>query len=157
MNQPLKAVEKPEHKFVFTVIPPEGCPSVWPIVHDMLLPAVERADGRWTMRHLLGALCLGHQTLWVAYDNQRKIVSALTTQIVSYPNCKMLAFQFLGGMDFDQWSDDMLLLLERYATGAGCDGIEAIARFGFWPMFKRHGYARSYVTYEKLFTKRKMK
>lgn len=101
------------------------------------------------MAALLGALCRGDQVLWEVID--QGVIAALTTQIVNYPHCRMVAIQFLGGTRFDEWSADTLMLIERYAKSNGCRGVEAVGRFGFWPFFKQQGYQRAYCTYQKIF------
>ena len=151
MKALFKLVEAIKHKDVFTLINPARCPDLWGEVYDLLKPAVDRSNGRWTMEHLFAAIYFRQQQLWVGYSKEHAINSVLTTQIVHYPNSKMLALQFLGGTDFNDWSDDRLSVLLRFAKDCGCNGIEAVARFGFWPMLKKHGFERSYVTYEFIF------
>ena len=141
-------ISKAEVEYRYTLVPMEHCTSIWKYVRDLLAPAVERSHGRWTMEYLLAALATGTQNLWVAYDDEGYLRAAMTTQIICYPNNKMLAVQFLGGDGFDEWGDGMLSTIEDYARTCGCDGIESCARFGFWPFFKRRGYDRSYATYE---------
>jgi hypothetical protein len=101
------------------------------------------------MANLLGALCMGDQTLWVCFNQADKIVAALTTQIVNYPSRRLLAIQFLGGMSMQAWADDWLEMLEQYAIDCGCDGIEAVARSGFWKYVKNKGFNRNSVFYLK--------
>jgi hypothetical protein len=48
------------------------------------------------------------------------------------------------------WNNPLLDELERYAEDCQCHGVEAAARFGFWPFFKGRGYGRSYCLYEKM-------
>jgi len=62
----------------------------------------------------------------------------------------MLAFQFLGGEDFDGWYPDMLKILEAFALDGGCDGVEGTARFGFWKWLEKDGFDKSYAVYEKV-------
>lgn len=133
------------------MVPPEFCPTEWSNVHDLLQPAIERSGGRWTMSDLLLALCTANQQLWITKEGD-EIVAAMTTQIVDYPSKRMLAVQFLGGRDFDEWSNDLLSLLERFAIDMSCHGIEAVGRFGFWPFFKGRGYKKSYCTYQRDFS-----
>jgi hypothetical protein len=135
-------------------VPAEYIPLEWINVYKLLQPAVERSGGRWTMDSLLLALCVGDQVLWVSRDENKVIASALTTQIVNYPNKRILAFQFLGGKGFDKWSDNMLSRMEQYAKDTDCDGMEAVGRFGFWPFFKKRGYERAYCTYQKMFQRK---
>ena len=134
-----------------TIVNPSRLPQLWGDVYDLLKPAVDRSDGRWTMEHLFSALYSGQQQLWVGRDEDHKINCVMTTQIVHYPNSKILAFQFLGGEDFNDWSHDRLSTLMGFAKDCGFAGIEAVARFGFWPMLKKRGFTRAYVTYELMF------
>lgn len=146
MNEPaLSIVESYQHMMV----PTSFCPTEWPNVHDILEPVVERSGGRWTMADLLLALCMGDQQLWITKDANGEIVAALTSQIVDYPSKRMLAVQFLGGKQFDDWSHDLLSMLEAFAKDAGCHGVEAVGRFGFWPFFKSRDYKKSYCTYQR--------
>jgi hypothetical protein len=130
------------------LVRPDGIPAEWPLIDDLLTPAVERSNGRWSMPALLHSLCLGDHHLWIVRE-QNKPVAAAATQFVDYPHQRMLSVQFLGGTGFDEWGDQLLDTFERFGRDAGCNGLEAVARFGFWPFFKKHGYARSYCTYEK--------
>ncbi len=144
----MSAVINMEPRYKVTHVPCEHVPMEWGRVYDLLAPAVKRSGGRWTMGDLLSALCTNNQSLWIAYDDER-IVGAMTTQIVTYPNKKMLAFPFIGGTEFSEWWDDMWNLMEQVASDCDCDGIEAVARFGFWPFLKTKGIKKSYITYEK--------
>lgn len=138
-------------EYTFTLVPTGHVPYLWATAADLLRPAVERSHGRWTMDNLFSALYAGHQQLWVGYIEKDDIKFAITTEVADYPNARYLAIHFLGGTDFNSWSDDMLAMLERFAKDQSCCGVEAVARFGFWPLFKRRGYQRSYVTYELFF------
>ena len=140
---------KPDKTYTISMVRPEQCFMVWKKVREWLAPAVERSHGRWTMEHLFAALCLGQQNLWIAYDAEGHIDGALTTQLVQYPNNSMVACQFLGGTNFDLWSSDMLDMIKHYAKDMGAQGVEAIARFGFWPFFKSEGFTRSYAVFEQ--------
>ena len=146
MKAALKSIEQSKR---IILVPSEYCPMEWSRVRDLLKPAVERSGERWTMTALLHALCIGDQHLWLALDKNNELMSAMTTQIVHYPNCRYLAFQFLGGKGFNKWSDDMLETMTDFAKDSGCAGIEAVGRFGFWPFFKKHGFERAYCTYQK--------
>lgn len=133
-----------------SLVPTEEVSRAWMTVRDMLEPAVVRSNGRWSMEHLYYALATGSQWLWVAYDDDWKVAGALTTQIIEYPGSKMMAFQFLGGDDFDGWFEPMLETLESCAKDMGCDGTEGTARFGFKPWLKGAGYNMTYAVYDKL-------
>lgn len=130
------------------LVPLEHASTAWNQARHCLEPAVDRAGGRWTMEHLCAAVIMGNTQLWVAFDDD-KVWGAVTTEIVRYPAKTMLSMHFLGGEGFDAWYSDMLDSLTQHAREAGCDGIEGIARFGFWEWLKDDGFRRTSAFYEK--------
>ena len=66
-----------------SLVPPEHAHSAWNDVRHYLEPAVETANGRWTMEHLCAAVCMGSTQLWVAFDEE-KIWGCLTTEVTQY-------------------------------------------------------------------------
>jgi len=134
---------------IIRAIPAKKILEIWPAVSSMLYPAVERSHGRWTMPSLLSVLKDGSQQLWIIYEENEPIKGVATTEILSYPNTKMLAIQWLGGKDLDTWGFSFLEIIEDFAKAAGCSGIEGIARKGFWKWMKEHGYEDAYTVYEK--------
>ena len=146
MNQPSNIVDmesvfspKKEIESVVNIslVAPDQVSFMWKKVREQLRPAVERSQGRWTLEHLLVALVSGQQNLWVAWDDFGNAKGCVTTQIVNYPNSQMLAMQYLGGKDFDEWYPNMLKNLESFALDSGCNGIEGTARFGFWKWLEK--------------------
>lgn len=131
-----------------SLVPSDHVMRIWSEVRDYLEPAVAVSKGRWTMEHLCGALTMGSAQLWIAFDDQ-KICGALTTEITQYPAKRVLSMHFLGGEDFDSWYEEMLCQITRYAKDMDCDGIEGVARFGFWKWLQRNGFEKSSAFYEK--------
>ena len=99
---------------------------------------------------MLAALVTGRQTLWVISLEDEEIVGALTTEIIRYPEKNMVMIHFLGGHGMDEWYQDMSDAISDYAAHTGCEGIECIARSGFWKWFKPDGFERTAVFYEKV-------
>ena len=108
-----------------------------------------KSKGRWNEESLLQSIKLGHQHLWLAFDEDHKIDGVGTTELVSYPAKRMLTIQFLGGDKFNDWVWDMLERFTDWAIDNNCDGIEATARMGFWKWLQQDGFERSYVVYER--------
>ena len=131
-----------------SLVPLEHAASAWNDVRHYLEPAVETANGRWTMEHLCASLTMGRTNLWIAFDDE-KIHGVMTTEVIQYPAKLMLAMHFLGGEDFDSWYSEMLRHITRYGKDMGCDGIEGVARFGFWKWLKDDGFEKSSAFYEK--------
>ena len=122
--------------------------TIWGEVRDYLEPAVATSRGRWTMEHLCAALAMGRSQLWIAFDEE-KIHGVLTTEVMQYPAKKVLAMHFLGGENFDLWYEELLSQISRYAKDMDCDGLEGVARFGFWKWLQRNGFEKSSAVYEK--------
>jgi len=131
-----------------SLVPLEHASTAWNQARHWLEPAIERCNGRWTMEHLCAAVMMGNTQLWVAFEDE-KIWGAVTTEVTRYPAKTMLSMHFLGGERFDDWYVDMLKNLSRYAKDAGCDGLEGVARFGFWKWLKQDDFVKSSVFYEK--------
>ena len=159
MNRPSNIVDmesvfspkKAESVSNITLIPPDQISFLWKKVREQLRPAVERSKGRWTLEHLMMVLVTGQQNLWIAWDENNNSMGCVTTQVISYPTSKMLAFQFLGGENFDLWYPNMLKTLESFAADSECEGVEGTARFGFWKWLEKDGFDKSYAVYEKVF------
>ena len=131
-----------------SLVPVDHVLSVWDDVRGYLEPAVATANGRWTMEHLCASLATGRTQLWIAFDDE-KIWGCLTTEVVQYPAKLVLAMHFLGGEEFDLWYSDLLQQISRYGKDLGCDGIEGVARFGFWKWLKQDGFEKTSAFYEK--------
>ena len=138
---------------IITAVPSDKILMLWEEVSPMLAPAVERSHGRWTMEFLLDALRSGQQQLWIVFEGEQPIKGVATTEILVYPNRKMLAIQYLGGKDLDTWGFSFLEIIEDFAKAAGCSGIEGTARKGFWKWMKEYDYKDAYIVYEKEISK----
>jgi len=139
--------EQPQH--TATMVPAAYCADCWPAVRGYLQPAVDLAHGRWTLPHILSALVLGQQSLWIIRDQQDSIVGALTVGVTRYPAKTMLTIHFLGGDGMNDWYDVMSNAMTDYARHRHCEGIECSARGGFWKWFKDDGFEKTAVFYEK--------
>ncbi len=132
-----------------TIAPANYLNALWPDVEEQLERAVIRSNGRWTMEVLFNVIANEQQQLWLAFDEEKNIDGVGTTEIVNYPNKKMLAVQFLGGDRFNDWVWEMLERFNKFAKETGCHGIEATARKGFWKWLSQDDFKQSYEVYEK--------
>jgi len=121
----------------------------WKRIRHHLIPAIERSGGRWSPEYVLASLALGEQLLWTVVDEDGDCLGACTTQVYSYPEKSMVCIHYLGGENFDAWYQDILKAITDYAKNNGCDGIECNARAGFWKFFKKDGFVKTAVCYEK--------
>jgi len=121
---------------------------MWKQVRDLLTPAIEQTHGRWKPEYVFSALIFGQQTLWVVLKDE-EIFAAFTTEILTYPERKMINVHYLGGNGFDQWYPLMRDEVIKFGRICGCDGVELNARFGFWKWLKHDGFKRASCFYEK--------
>jgi|TARA_R110000787_G_scaffold2286_3_gene9108 hypothetical protein len=126
--------------------------TLWDNVKNYLGPAVARSRGRWSIELLHEALLNERQNLWVAFDKEKSIDGVATTEFLIYPCKKMLSIEYLGGKNMTNWGWDMLDRLDSWGRDNKCDGIEAVARQGFWRWLKQDGFDRSYTVYEREIT-----
>ena len=131
------------------IVPTSYVNVLWSEVQDQLKRAVKRSNGRWTMEVLYEAMTTGKQQLWIALNKDNDVDGVATTEIIKYPNKKMLAIQFIGGNYMNDWAWDILEKFEEFAIEAECEGIEATARKGFWKWLSQDDFEQSYVVYEK--------
>ena len=125
--------------------------AIWNQVEPILGKSLLTAHGRYTMKSILREIVNFEQHLWIVFDDDKKIIAALTTRFVNYPDKRLLAGQFLGGEKIMQWRDSMLETLERWAKDNNCDGVEMTGRKGFTKVLAPHGWTPEYTVFEKMF------
>ena len=86
---------RPEVEYTISLVPPEHCSSVWKDVRKHLFRAVDMSGGRWSMEYVLATLVSNEQNLWIAYDQDKKIHGALTTQVFLIQQLECWLFIFL--------------------------------------------------------------
>ena len=132
-----------------TMVPPNYLNSLWPDVREQLARAIKRSHGRWNMEFLYASILNGNQQLWLSFDAENNIDGVGTTEILQYPEKRMIAVQFLGGDRVNDWVWDMLEKFKDFGRDNDCTGIEATARMGFWKWLEQDDFSRSYVVYER--------
>ena len=78
----------------------------------------------------------------------KEFKGAVVTNVIAYPQKKVLCMQFCGGEQLKDWKDQMLALLRRFAKDVGCESIESTARRGWAKIFQNDGYKAHWVTFE---------
>jgi hypothetical protein len=135
--------------FYVTRIKKEHAIQAWHRVKGFLKPAIKRSKGRWEPEYVLANLVNGRQELWAVTNEVHEVIGAITTEVIHYPEKRMLMIHFLGGEGMDRWYVDMSDAMSEHARQSGCTGIECIARSGFWKWFQNDGFEKTAVFYEK--------
>jgi hypothetical protein len=131
-----------------SAVPTEHLAVCWPSVEAFLDGAAKRTYGRYTVSNIYDRIEEDGYQLWVAFDEHSKIKGAVVTNILDYPQRKVLSMTYCGGENLSEWKDPMLDILRRYAADMGCDCIEAVARKGWAKVFRADGYKERWVTFE---------
>jgi hypothetical protein len=130
-----------------SMVPAQYLDQCWPKIEGYIEKAAEYTYGRFTASNIYDLVADGDYELWIAF-NGSDINGAVVTNVVTYPQRKLLCMQFCGGEDLVSWKDPMLALLRRFAKDIGCDGIESTARPGWAKIFQNDGFAAHWVTFE---------
>ena len=130
-----------------SLVPAEHVDGCWGKIEAFVEKAAKYTYGRYSAANIYDMVIDGDYQLWIAFTDN-KIKGAVITNVVTYPQRKLLCMQFCGGEDLKDWKEPMLALLRRFATDIGCDGIESTARPGWAKIFQNDGYAANWVTFE---------
>jgi len=90
--------------------------------------------------------------LWLVFNEDREIISVLTTEIIDYPRKTVCRIVTLGGKDLDIWVQDWLETIEAWALENDCVAMETVCRKGFIKKLERFGYENAYTVLVKELT-----
>jgi hypothetical protein len=130
-----------------SLVPTEYVDTCWNKVEGFIAKAAKYTYGRYTTGNIYDIVKEGDYQLWVAFDGET-FKGAVVTNIMNYPQKKILCMQFCGGEELKLWKQPMLDLLKRFARDLGCEGIESTGRPGWAKIFENDGYKATWVTYE---------
>jgi len=97
---------------------------------------------------------IGRYALWVVFDtHSQQPVGFFATEVVQYPQCKLLCIQHcvIDPHYMASVEPRMEELATDFAKNSGCVGIEFVGRPGWRKYSKENGYASHSVVYQKFF------
>lgn len=130
-----------------SLVPAQYVDTCWDKIEGFIAKAAKYTYGRYTVSNIYDIVKEGEYQLWVAFDKET-FKGAVVTNIMNYPQKKVLCMQFCGGEELKLWKQPMLDLLKRFARDLGCEGIESTGRPGWAKIFENDGYKATWVTYE---------
>jgi hypothetical protein len=111
-------------------------------------PLLEKAlSNTLSLQDTKQALLRGEMQLWIAYED--KIITAFITEIVDYPQRKVVRIILCGGDKLDSWVKDFLNLVEAWGKGCGAKSMEIVGRRGWVRALKKYGYNETNTVIEK--------
>jgi hypothetical protein len=137
-----------------SLIPHGQISYVLPKVLEHLNTSVKWARGRITLDDLVSFLVSGRNQLWVIFDKDTlDVYGQIVTEIVSYPQKKMLVIQYCAARTgtMEQIDAKVHETMHKFAKDTGCNGIEFVGRSGWSRQAKQNGYEVESVKYQKFF------
>lgn len=129
------------------MVPAEYLDTCWEKIEPFAKKAAKYTHGRFKAEDLYEMVLDGGHQLWVAYEGP-EFKGMVVTNIMNYPQRRLLCLGFCGGKELKSWKAPMLTLLRGFAKDMGCDSIEAYGRPGWANVFKNDGYQEKWVTFE---------
>lgn len=88
--------------------------------------------------------------LWLVAEGSR-VVGAITTEIVVYPQRKHCRIVTLGGSKAPEWTGLADTIVGNWAREQGCNAMEAFVRKGYVPVLAKYGFKLKYTAVVKEF------
>ena len=90
---------------ICTAVPREAIDIVWKDVEKMLAKSVDTSKGKYYIQDIYNDLTKGFYNLWLVIDNngKEKVIAAITTRLIEYPNRKAMALDWVGGKRMNEW------------------------------------------------------
>jgi len=133
-------------------IPSDRINEVW----EKCEPYIEMGNGKsrdeMSVMDIYARLSEARMQLWLIFDDDKEIISVLTTEIIEYPRKTTCRIVTLGGQDLDLWVEELLETLEEWALEKNCVAMETVCRKGFIKKLERFGYENAYTVLVKELT-----
>ena len=128
-------------------MPSEAVRHVWKDVEKVLKKSVATAQGKSETIDVLAGILTDIYVLWVVMDDDDSIVAAFTTRLLVYPQRKALALDFVGGTRMNEWNDQLIDTMRKYANELGCTHLEGYGRKAWGRSLKKYGFYPEYIAY----------
>ena len=127
------------------LLDPDDVECVWDKVEPILARVVSRSEGELETEDILDLVTEGRMQLWIVADD-KEIIAALVTQIITYPQKKVLRLVSLAGEDFNKFKH-FLDMVQSFAIRKGCTALELWGRKGWKKLLPE--WKSEYIVYTK--------
>ena len=127
------------------IVQPEDIAHIWEQVAPLLDRVKEHSEGEAEPDDFLEPLTHGDMQLWI-FTEESSLHSAMITQIIVYPQKKILRVISIAGSEFEklrQFND----MVESFAIKTGCTGLELWGRKGWKKLLP--DWESNYIVYTK--------
>ena len=127
------------------LLDPDDVECIWDQVEPILARAVSRSEGELKTNDILNFVIEGDMQLWIVAEN-KEIIAALVTQIITYPQKRILRLVSLAGEDFNKFKH-FLDMVQSFAIQKGCTALELWGRKGWKKLLPE--WNSEYIVYTK--------
>ena len=134
---------------ICTAVPREAIDIVWGDVSGLLNKAILTSGGKYHIDDIYENLTKGYYNLWLIVDDKdgEKVIAALTTRIIWYPNRKAMAMDWVGGKRMMEWLPKAMEILTDFAKDCGCSHLEGYGRKAWSKVLKKYNWKPEYIAY----------
>ena len=133
-------------------IPSERLNEVWEDCEPYIAMGNGKSRDEMSVEDIYKRLSEARMQLWLVFNEDKDIISVLTTEIIDYPRKTVCRIVTLGGKDLDIWVQDWLETIEAWALENDCVAMETVCRKGFIKKLERFGYENAYTVLVKELT-----
>ena len=133
-------------------IPSERLNEVWEDCEPYIAMGNGKSRDEMSVTDIYERLSEARMQLWLVFNEDKDIISVLTTEIIDYPRKTVCRIVTLGGKDLDIWVEDWLETIEAWALENDCVAMETVCRKGFIKKLERFGYENAYTVLVKELT-----
>ena len=127
------------------LLDPDDVEYVWEKVEPILARVIPHSEGELETGDILDLVTEGSMQLWIVAEN-KEIIAALVTQIITYPQKRILRLVSLAGEDFNKFKH-FLDIVESFAIQKGCTALELWGRKGWKKLLPE--WNSEYIVYTK--------
>ena len=146
-----EAKEEASGIYEISLVPSDKISLIWDQAEKYLKKSASRSNGRTRVEDIFHDLISNKTHLWVIFDTgDFKITGVQITLFNNYPTGKkMLCLEHTAGKNMQEWVENGIDLIIKFAKDNECDGIEGIGRHGQWNWVKKKkGWKRPATFYE---------
>jgi hypothetical protein len=115
----------------------------WPYAEPYIKRALDHTSGEFRPEDIQSFARDSYIQLWLVNEGNR-VVGAVTTEIVTYPNRKHCRVITLAGSKAAEWTGLVDTIIADWARSEGCNAVEAFVRKGYVPVLAKHGFKFKY-------------
>tara|TARA_R100001163_G_C5065446_1_gene203400 strand:+ start:80 stop:508 length:429 start_codon:yes stop_codon:yes gene_type:complete len=134
---------------ICTAVPRQATDIVWGDVSNMLNKAIETSNGKYHIDDIYRHISEGYYNLWLIIDNMEdeKVIAAITTRLIEYPNRRALAMDWIGGTRMNEWLPIAMKRLSNFAKDCECSHLEGYGRKAWSKILKKYNWKPEYIAY----------